>query len=221
MALPIQTAVIQPRQLYPDRVLTNAAFEGVPRPTTSALCFTLRPRNYAYSSRYLLVLETARIPTEIEDDIFILEFRTPSHAELRELWDVMVPALDKDWHPKWFGTDDVDVIIQNGLGMSQFEFDTALAATFVELSPRLIEANQNDEQTVTVEDFTKGIMKYKLEVIKKTDILELMPPALMSEIGGLDLLKTWVIKRRGAFRDEARDFGIAPPRGVLLVGPPL
>ncbi len=42
----------------------------------------------------------------------------------------------------------------------------------------------------------------------------------ISEVGGLRGLKRWLSERRGGFTQKARDFGIDPPRGVLMLGVP-
>ena len=41
---------------------------------------------------------------------------------------------------------------------------------------------------------------------------------LPDEIGGLKNLKRWLNLRRGGFTPGAREFGIEPPRGILLLG---
>lgn len=38
------------------------------------------------------------------------------------------------------------------------------------------------------------------------------------DIGGLANLKQWLHVRRGGYSDRARDFGLEPPRGILLLG---
>ena len=38
------------------------------------------------------------------------------------------------------------------------------------------------------------------------------------DIGGLTNLKAWLKVRRGSYSDRARDFGLEPPRGILLLG---
>jgi len=37
-------------------------------------------------------------------------------------------------------------------------------------------------------------------------------------VGGLDAMKSWLLKRSVAFTDQARQFGLPSPRGVLLLG---
>lgn len=43
-------------------------------------------------------------------------------------------------------------------------------------------------------------------------------PTSMERIGGLTHLKKWLAHREHSFGHEAREFGLVPPRGVLLLG---
>ena len=43
-------------------------------------------------------------------------------------------------------------------------------------------------------------------------------PASMNDVGGADELKIWIEQRTAVFSEEARKFGLMPPRGLLLVG---
>ena len=40
-----------------------------------------------------------------------------------------------------------------------------------------------------------------------------------NDVGGLQILKDWLKQRKQAFSEEAKDFGLPLPKGVLLVGP--
>jgi SpoVK/Ycf46/Vps4 family AAA+-type ATPase len=40
----------------------------------------------------------------------------------------------------------------------------------------------------------------------------------MDEIGGLSRLKKWLHQRKDAMREDAREMGLSPPRGVMLLG---
>ncbi len=48
------------------------------------------------------------------------------------------------------------------------------------------------------------------------EIIEMMPA--LAEVGGLEVLKSWLQRRRLALTREARAFGLPEPRGVLVVG---
>ena len=40
----------------------------------------------------------------------------------------------------------------------------------------------------------------------------------MASVGGLENLKHWLGQRRGAWEDSAREFGLEPPHGVIILG---
>ncbi|HEY3997805.1 MAG TPA: AAA family ATPase, partial [Candidatus Xenobia bacterium] len=63
------------------------------------------------------------------------------------------------------------------------------------------------------------ILAEKKRVIRKSGILEYYEAQEnLAQVGGLESLKEWLRKRSVAFTDEARSFGLPPPRGVLLLG---
>jgi len=41
-----------------------------------------------------------------------------------------------------------------------------------------------------------------------------------SDVGGMEILKDWLVKRRNAFDSRARDFGLPLPKGILMIGVP-
>lgn len=65
------------------------------------------------------------------------------------------------------------------------------------------------------------IIEAKRRMLESSGSLESMTIDFdIDEVGGLKGLKRWLVKRRGAFSDRARDYGIEPPRGVLMLGVP-
>lgn len=63
------------------------------------------------------------------------------------------------------------------------------------------------------------ILEEKRQSIRQTQILDYYPAKeQISDIGGLDNLKDWLLRRGGAFSDKAREYGLPHPRGLLLVG---
>lgn len=154
------------------------------------------------------------IPPAIEDDIHILDFKAPSFAELHQTWDLEINNVEPEFALN-FDEDQIGLVLRNALGMSQQEFSNAIGIALVKLGNKL------KDHTVEAMDFVRIILDDKVEIIKRTDILELLPEANMNEIGGLDNLKEWLDERAPAMTDDdARAFGIDPPKGVLLVGPP-
>ncbi|MCI0613702.1 AAA family ATPase, partial [bacterium] len=68
-------------------------------------------------------------------------------------------------------------------------------------------------------DILKEIFAEKEMMVKKTGYLEFVPPTYdMSQIGGLDNLKDWAIRREKLFSKEALEAGMPVPKGILLMG---
>ncbi|MBA3920620.1 MAG: AAA family ATPase [Nostocaceae cyanobacterium] len=63
------------------------------------------------------------------------------------------------------------------------------------------------------------VLEEKRQTIRQTQILDFHPATeKISDIGGLDNLKDWLVRRGGAFTDRARQYGLPHPRGLMLVG---
>lgn len=63
------------------------------------------------------------------------------------------------------------------------------------------------------------VLEEKRQSIRQTQILDFYPAReQISDIGGLDNLKEWLLRRGGAFSERAREYGLPHPRGLLLVG---
>ena len=64
------------------------------------------------------------------------------------------------------------------------------------------------------------IQKQKAEEVRKSDVLEFFTSdETLDDVGGFDEYKTWVSKRIRAFSQEARDYHLPYPQGVLFIGP--
>ncbi len=63
------------------------------------------------------------------------------------------------------------------------------------------------------------ILMRKRQMIHAGGLLQFVnAPQTLDEIGGLARLKRWLDVRAGAFTREAAEFGLCPPRGILLLG---
>jgi len=65
------------------------------------------------------------------------------------------------------------------------------------------------------------VAREKGNSLKKSGVLEIIENReTLDDIGGLDALKTWLLKRRDAFSARAREYGLPSPKGLLMVGIP-
>ena len=67
-----------------------------------------------------------------------------------------------------------------------------------------------------------AVSKEKKRVIARERVLEWYDPLRggLDAVGGLDNLKEWLAKRALAYTADAREYGLPPPKGALLVGVP-
>lgn len=153
------------------------------------------------------------LPRELSDDVVILDFDPPSYSELREIYDQVIADLPVDPAEKpQFTEDEVDRLLSAGAGMVAHEFETAMSRAMVTNRGRLGE--------VSADDLCSVILRVKTEMVKKSEVLELMHAEDMGNVGGLDNLKEWLEMRKACFSQEARNFGVDVPRGIALIGPP-
>ena len=139
----------------------------------------------------------ATIPPEIEKLATLLDWDLPSEgALLRLAASSGIPVKDNS---------SFDEVAQAALGLTEMEAENAYAKSAVmggNLDCRLIQEE-------------------KKQIIKKSGLLEyLEPSASFGDVGGLDILKTWISQRRQAYTQRAMEFHLPKPKGVLLLGPP-
>jgi SpoVK/Ycf46/Vps4 family AAA+-type ATPase len=63
------------------------------------------------------------------------------------------------------------------------------------------------------------LLARKRQALQSDGLLEYVEaPVSLDEIGGMARLKHWLAQRRGALDEKAVEFGLPPPRGVLMLG---
>jgi ATP-dependent 26S proteasome regulatory subunit len=141
------------------------------------------------------------IPEELSEALTVLEFPLPDRTEIRTEIDRLLVAIGRSLESRV-----IDEMVRSCQGLSLERIRRVLAraiATHGELRS----------------DDVELILEEKRQTIRQTQILEFYPTTeKISDIGGLDNLKEWLLLRGGAFSDRARQYGLPHPRGLLLVG---
>lgn len=147
----------------------------------------------------------------------VADFNTPSANELREVLARLVEdgLGEPDAFPEQveFTEEETMQIAHLGLGLTLYEFETYAALA-------IVEANLAEAPALTPEMLLEGIGKGKTAVIRQSEILELNHSTDINEVGGMHRLKDWITIRKDSYSDEARAFGVEPPKGAALVGVP-
>lgn len=155
----------------------------------------------------LLVSPVMEIPPELEKEITVLNFPLPSRDDLARLLD-RIGSEVRSRQDLQVDLDEParDRLLQAALGLTLGEAENVFARILVKHG-RL---GGEDLQEVFAE---------KQQIIRKSGLLEYFAASEhFDHIGGLDLLKQWLLKRGRAFCLEARSFGLPAPRGILLLG---
>lgn len=153
----------------------------------------------------LLVSSEKFIPRELEKFITLFELPLPDEAAIRAI----IQA-----HAEAYGV----VVDQSELSQ--------LALAFQGLSRyeigQLINRGYQQDGLIGAKDI-KLVQTEKTQIIQKSGLLEMLPVReRLDDIGGLDKLKPWLEQKRQVLADwpAARDFGVEPPKGVMIVGMP-
>jgi len=142
---------------------------------------------------FVMVGPRVQMPIEIESFFTILEFSLPSREELCQIQKEIGESV---------GVEVVEEAVEAAMGLTEFESETAFALSLV-LKKRFC------PQVIT---------EQKMQMIRRTGLMEFWPPVPVNQVGGLDLLKQYIMNRRKAF--EPGNEHLPKPKALLLVGIP-
>ncbi len=152
--------------------------------------------------RVLIVLGCRQVlPPELEREFVLLNFSLPGKEILGQVLD----GICKSAKIKKPEGDEREQVLDAATGMTCTEAENAYALA-------IIESKKVDSGIVARE---------KASTVKKNGLLEVISvPQTLNDIGGLDVLKNWLLKRKDAFTQHAREYGLPSPKGLLIVGIP-
>ncbi len=142
-----------------------------------------------------------KLPPELEHEITHVDFSLPDPARLGSVLDGIIRSA------KLKNVHEVvrESALQSALGLTTTEAENAFALSVVE---------------------TKGIdhkvvAREKARTLKRNGLVEVVEATTsLEDIGGLGLLKDWLVRRSGAFSESAKAYGLPAPKGLLIVGIP-
>lgn len=163
------------------------------------------PRNEA---RALIVLSSSsEIPPELAGQATVIDWPLPDREEMGAILDSVVESLDDALRAEALPVNGArDAAVDAAVGLTAEEATNAYARS-------LVTERRIDPELVASE---------KQRVIARERVLTWYDPDPrgLDAVGGLDVLKGWLVSRRAAFSSRARAYGLPAPKGVLLLGPP-
>ncbi|MGA2967238.1 MAG: AAA family ATPase [Terriglobales bacterium] len=161
------------------------------------------------ANRRTLVLTAPAIemPPELASLVEFLDLPLPDRDRLREIIRETYTRLAGTHTLKLqLDANGVDAMAANLRGLTEEAAERAISQTVVAryaLSPECV----------------TDVLDAKKALLKRSEMLEFVDTTdNMSSVGGLENLKRWLQQRRGAWDDHARQFGLDPPKGVIILG---
>src|SRR5258708_17900423 len=161
------------------------------------------------ANRRTLVLTAPAIemPPELVSLVEFLDLPLPDRDRLREIIRETYTRLSGNHTLKLqLDAAGVDAMAGNLRGLTEETAERAISQAVVgrlALSP----------------DCVTDVLDAKKALLKRSEMLEFVDATEdMASVGGLENLKQWLAQRRGAWDDGARQFGLDPPKGVILLG---
>ena len=149
----------------------------------------------------VLLSPRINIPDDLMEVLTVVDFPLPAKTEIKTEIERLLASTGTSLSAKF-----LDDLVSSCQGLSMERIRRVLAraiASHGELQPEDVEL----------------VLAEKRQTIRQTQILDFIPATeQISDIGGLDNLKDWLLRRGGAFSEKARQYGLPHPRGLLLIG---
>jgi len=148
-----------------------------------------------------------RIAPELEKEITVVDVPLPTFEELFQLLVEIVQLVRHSGRASVdLEHDRVEELVRAAQGLTLAEAENVFARAIA------------DDGKLDASDITM-VLEEKQQIVRKSGLLEYFPvSAGLDQIGGLELLKEWLERRRTAFGEPARRFGLPEPKGILLLG---
>ena len=145
-------------------------------------------------------------PPTLEKQVTLVDFPVPSYKEintsLQKLAKEISPQLPEASKEAKENEED---LVKAASGLTLTEAENAYAMSIV--------CNKRFH--------IQTILDEKKQMIRKGGILEYRDSRFtLDDLGGVDTLKDWLKIRRLAFKEDAREFGLPTPKGLLIFGIP-
>jgi hypothetical protein len=150
----------------------------------------------------VVITPVATVPAELMGHATVIEWPLPDREEIACILDAAIAALPEDMQKG--ANREREAAIDAAVGLSGEEAAACYARSLVQLR--------------AIDPLLVG--QEKRRVVARERVLEWIEPIEggLDAVGGLDLLKEWLVTRALAYTPEARAYGLPAPKGVLLAG---
>jgi len=147
------------------------------------------------------------VPAELKTLVEYFDLPLPDRKRLQEIIHDTFTRLSKTYSLKMqLDPAGVDAMSANLRGLTEEEADRAISQALV-------------TRYALCPDSVTDVLDAKKQLLRHSGMLEFVEAQdNLTTVGGLENLKHWLGQRRGAWEDSAREFGLEPPRGMIILG---
>lgn len=157
----------------------------------------------------LVLLDNLALPSEVRRLTVPFDIGWPSQQELEKL----VKETFREAKRRSL------VEVESRLTQREFEqLVQSLRGLTAEEAARVISGAIHDDNVLDGADLSRVVDAKRNRLGSMGCLESIMADVAPEDIGGLHNLKRWLNQRRGGFTTKAREFGLDPPRGILLLG---
>ena len=166
-------------------------------------------KNAFVPKNVVIIAPSLVLPLELQKDITVVDFDLPTLDEIKSLLNEMIEMNENSGILIDLKEDEKEILCKAAQGLTLQEAENAFARAMV------------SKGQLTVKELDV-ILDEKCQVIKKTGILEFIKSNFnMDDIGGLENLKKWLVKRNNSWLGKAqKDYNLPSPKGILITGVP-
>ena len=163
---------------------------------------SMQPKNVIFVS------PTFNSPDDLKKDVTVLDFELPQQEYIERVLNEIIEANSGGNLSVNLNDKEKESLVKAAVGLTLQEAENAFARA-------MVNDGKLDASDVDL------VLKEKSQVIKKNDLLEYIDSEVnINDVGGLENLKKWLIKRDKSWLSSAKRYGLPSPKGVLLTGVP-
>lgn len=149
----------------------------------------------------VIISSEINIPDSLKEYVTLLEFPLPNYSEILEELNRLISSMQKE----------IDESTINSLA-------TACQGLSLERIRRVLSKVIAKDGEIN-EKSPLLVLQEKKQIIQQTQLLEFcLTNKNLSDLGGLDNFKDWLKVRERAFSQDAINYGLPYPKGLLLIG---
>jgi SpoVK/Ycf46/Vps4 family AAA+-type ATPase len=160
------------------------------------------------SYKILFVISNSQdVPEDLSKEMTYFEFPYPSYEEIKIVFDSVIDEVRKKGKAQIsLGPEDIGAFVRGALGLTLDEAKGAYNKAFM------------DESKITRDLVNKVLREKKFLIDKAPGLVYVDDTHSLANVGGLEVMKEWLLSRIKCFTPEAEKYKIIPPKGLLITG---